>query len=188
MVQCLHHTLQLHVLTLWKRGWSACRRLLGALSNCILYTLVLLPAGVEPDACDVHLSCSKIPSVYLMLNTDMFYVNTTFTEHGPSMNTIFVCNTDTTTTRPSAQQATETDWLMWARDSRCADAFKTQPLSFGSRMENYRSGNNSSEQIRGTSTRLVEKLTYACKITCLYNYNNEPRKTSSWQSQKLYRS
>jgi hypothetical protein len=65
------------------------------------------------------------PIENLMLNTNnLLHANTTFTQY--TTNTISTCNTNNTTTRESVQQVTEADWLTRARDSRCAEALKTQ--------------------------------------------------------------
>jgi hypothetical protein len=105
----------------------ACRRLLHASSNWILYTPALWCACVDAGACDVHLPRFNTPTVNPMLNTNnLLHVNTTSTQY--TTNTIFTCNTNNTTTRASLQQVTEADRITRARDTRCVEASKTQPL------------------------------------------------------------
>jgi hypothetical protein len=96
------------------------------------YTRALWSACVDPKPCDVHLPRFNTPVVYLLVNTNnLLHVNTTFTQY--TINTIFSCNVNNTSTRASVQQEVEADWLTTPRDIRCAEASKIQPSSFVSR-------------------------------------------------------
>jgi hypothetical protein len=67
-----------------------------------------------------------------MNTNNLLHVNTIFKQG--SIHTIFARNTNNITTRVRVQQVTEADWLSRARDSRCAEASKTQPPPFVSRI------------------------------------------------------
>jgi hypothetical protein len=84
------------------------------------------PACIEPGTCDVHLPCFNTPRVsYLMLNTnDLLHVNTTFAQYSHATRSALLYG------------LVRGRWMepIGTRHSRCAEAFKTRPPSFVSRI------------------------------------------------------
>jgi hypothetical protein len=89
---------------------------------CILYTPAVWPACLESSPYYVHLPCFNTPVTHPMLSTrKLFYVNTAFRHKH-----IIHMEQYEHFTRVNTQQVTEADWSTRARDSRCAEAAKTQ--------------------------------------------------------------